>query len=111
LLANDDRSLGEVVESVVGPYRHLRLLPDSGRSLASGHQMLDALGEGVAALDQNQCIQSVNPAFQNLTGYTPGELAQMAIGDLDAGEQDQRLGTGGQERDAWRGEVRIRRKD
>src|SRR5208337_1871544 len=76
---------------------------------------LDAAANAIVITDHNGTIQSVNPAFTALTGYTAQEVVGQNPRILKSGKQDeafyqnlwQTISSG----QVWNGEVTNRRKD
>ena len=77
--------------------------------------VLESTPEGVVVTDFAGTIQIVNPAFENLTGYSAEELIGRNISLLKSGSHDakfyEELHGELNARRRWRGEFRNRRKD
>ena len=111
MMANDDRSIDDVVRRAVGPYRHLRLVPSSKPAFHDINKVFEALGEGIAILDGDLLIRSFNPALLTDTGYDADDLTDAPVFVLDDGNTRQQLEASKNKASEWRGDINIRRKD
>jgi diguanylate cyclase (GGDEF)-like protein/PAS domain S-box-containing protein len=92
-----------------------RALSMSRRNLRLAERIIDSSLEGIMVTDAAGIIESVNPAFTRLTGYSEQEVVGKSPSILSSGRHDQAFyqamwqqlnGTG-----CWQGEVWNRRKD
>lgn len=94
---------------------HLLREIDHERRLYLAASVFDNTTEGIAVTDTRGMIQSVNPAFTRITGYTSGEVVGQDMRILRSGQHDdafyaqfwQTLITTGK----WQGEFNNRHKD
>ncbi len=87
----------------------------SRRSLRLAERIIECSPEGIMITDSHGIIQSVNPAFTRLTGYSSGEVVGRSPGLLSSGRHGPefyhalwaRLSAEGE----WQGEIWNRRKN
>ncbi|MDF1654060.1 MAG: diguanylate cyclase [Coxiellaceae bacterium] len=76
---------------------------------------LQAMHESVVVTDHNNKIIFVNPAYTNVTGYTPAEVLGKNPSVASSGKQDKKfykaLWQSLQDKGCWQGELWNRRKD
>jgi PAS domain S-box-containing protein len=76
---------------------------------------VEAAGEGVVVTDSYGVIQYVNPAFQNVTGYSAEEAVGRDLHILDSGQQDDNFYRALKESlnkdGVWRGRMISKKKD
>jgi PAS domain S-box-containing protein len=107
-------SNGEV-SGVLGMYMDITERKRSEESLRLQSAALEAAANAIVITDRNGTIQSVNPAFTALTGYTALEAVGQNPRILKGGKQDeafyrklwQTISSG----QVWTGELTNRRKD
>lgn len=91
------------------------LLKESARELALSAQVFESATEGIIITDPDNIIVAVNPAFSEITGYTPGESIGKDPAFMASGNHDQafynRMWHELLEHGSWQGEVWNRRKD
>lgn len=103
-------------------YRLKELLNERDQALAlSQHNLkladkvIDASMEAIVVTDTNACIQRVNPAFTEITGYEEWEVLGKNPNLLSSGRHDehfyQAMWTQLQEKGHWQGEIWNKRKD
>jgi diguanylate cyclase (GGDEF)-like protein/PAS domain S-box-containing protein len=89
-------------------------LIESQRSLRLSKQVIDATLDGVVITNSEGIIESINPAFTKLTGYSPEEAIGQTPALLKSGRHDeafyQELWRSLRETGHWQGEVWNRRK-
>ncbi|RFA26599.1 hypothetical protein CAI21_16695 [Alkalilimnicola ehrlichii] len=92
-----------------------RALNVSKRSLHLAEKIIESSLEGVMITDPNGIIQSVNPAFTRLTGYTPDEVIGKTPKILSSGRHGpdfyQRMWAELNATGHWQGEIWNRRKN
>ncbi len=114
-----DRVHGRAHRTFQERVRAAALLEVSTRELARQHAFLDALiastPVGIAVLDDDRAIRSVNPAFETLFGYAAAEVRGAAIDDLIVPEsmrsESRALEARAREGEIVRVEVERQRKD
>ncbi|NCF11706.1 MAG: EAL domain-containing protein, partial [Gammaproteobacteria bacterium] len=89
-------------------------LIESQRSLRLSKQVIDATLDGVVITNSEGIIESINPAFTKLTGYSPEEAIGQTPALLKSGRHDeafyQELWRSLRETGHWQGEIWNRRK-
>lgn len=89
-------------------------LAKSRRTLQLAERVIESSFEGIMITDKDLCIEFVNPAFTQLTGYTPEEVIGHSPELLSSGRHDnefyQRMWNSLETHGYWRGEVWSRRK-
>lgn len=109
--ASELERLGESVNALS---RALRLHKEQEEQLRLAAKVLDSTSEGIMVTDTNGVIQSVNPAFTTVTGYTAKEVTGSTPGLLKSGHHGpdfyQEMWTTLVDTGQWRGEVWNRRK-
>ncbi len=90
-------------------------LIESQRSVRLSRQIIDASLDGVIITDADGIIESVNPAFSKLTGYSPEEAVGQTPALLKSGRHDvsfyEELWNTLKENGYWQGEIWNRRKN
>jgi diguanylate cyclase (GGDEF)-like protein/PAS domain S-box-containing protein len=90
-------------------------LSNSRRHLHLAERIIETSLEGILVTDARGIIQSVNPAFTNLTGYTAEEAIGQSPGLLSSGYHDEgfyrAMWRQLQQEGHWKGEVWNRRKN
>ena len=90
-------------------------LIESQRSVRLSRQIIDASLDGVIITDAEGYIESVNPAFCKLTGYSPDEAIGQTPALLKSGRHDvsfyEQLWNSLKESGYWQGEIWNRRKN
>ncbi|OMH32134.1 EAL domain-containing protein [Motiliproteus sp. MSK22-1] len=89
-------------------------LQRSEHSLSMAHALIDASMDGIMVTDQKGVIQSVNPAFSVLTGYSEREALGQNASLISSGKQGpefySRMWNQIKETGTWQGEIWNRRK-
>ncbi len=89
-------------------------LIESQRNLGLSNQIIDASPNGIVITSADTIIESVNPAFTRLTGYSPEEAIGKTPALLKSGRHDatfyQELWRTLRESGYWQGEIWNRRK-
>jgi diguanylate cyclase (GGDEF)-like protein/PAS domain S-box-containing protein len=92
-----------------------RALSMSRRNLRLAERIIDSSLEGIMVTDAAGVIESVNPAFTRLTGYSAGEVVSKNPSILSSGRHDkafyQAMWQQISEEGCWQGEVWNRRKN
>lgn len=117
-------SYGDILRSVELDYiyRLRELLNDKSRALQQSQhnlrvieQVINASREGILITDSNGYIQSVNPAFTDITGYAAWEALGRKPSMLSSGRHDsqfyEQLWQTLKQNGHWQGEIWNRRKD
>ena len=117
-------SYGDILRSVELDYiyRLRELLNDKSRALQQSQhnlrlieQVINASREGILITDSNGYIQSVNPAFTDITGYAAWEALGRKPSMLSSGRHDDQFYTqlwqALKQDGYWQGEIWNRRKD
>ncbi|PJA31330.1 MAG: hypothetical protein CO187_09990, partial [Zetaproteobacteria bacterium CG_4_9_14_3_um_filter_53_7] len=77
--------------------------------------VFDVIKEGIMVTDAETVIETVNPAFTSITGYTDDEAVGQKPGFLKSDRRDEqlykRMWQSLEENDCWEGELWNRRKD
>ena len=77
--------------------------------------ILDAAGEGIFVTDSRGRIEYLNPAAERMTGYSleelRGHLPALLLAEEEERERMKQVGQMLSKGGAWRGEIRMRRKD
>lgn len=83
--------------------------------LALANQIIKTSPDGVMVTDHDSIIQSINPAFMRITGYSPEEVIGQTPAILQSGRHDQlfyqEMWTQLNEVGRWQGEIWNRRKN
>lgn len=111
LLSSDNRTISDVIHSVVEAYRHSHIRRKSNSAVIKEGQLFNALGEGLVVMSDVLRIEQLNPALRALTGYQGDDLKGAVIYALDAGGLTRHLSECHVTGEGWCGEVQIRRKD
>jgi len=74
-------------------------------------QAVDQAAEGIALTDPGGRLEYLNPAFQRITGFGPGELRAAAELDDVPADGEPSLAGALASPSGWKGEVRVRRRD
>lgn len=89
-------------------------LAKSRRTLQLAERVIESSFEGIMVTDKNVCIEFVNPAFTQLTGYTAEEVIGRSPDLLSSGRHDsefyRRMWNSLETHGYWRGEIWNRRK-
>lgn len=89
-------------------------LAKSRRTLQLAERVIESSFEGIMVTDKNVCIEFVNPAFTQLTGYTAEEVIGRSPDLLSSGRHDsefyRRMWNSLEAHGYWRGEIWNRRK-
>lgn len=89
-------------------------LAKSRRTLQLAERVIESSFEGIMVTDKNVCIEFVNPAFTQLTGYTAEEVIGRSPELLSSGRHDsefyRRMWNSLETHGYWRGEIWNRRK-
>jgi PAS domain S-box-containing protein len=110
-LAEAQRGEAELKEE----HRALQREVEARQRLEAAHARLalavEQAAEAIALTDPAGVFEYVNPAFQRMTGWSPGEVRTAA--ELDLGERggEPTLAGALASKAEWRGEVRVRRCD
>ncbi|WP_459869714.1 EAL domain-containing protein [Halomonas shantousis] len=87
----------------------------SSEHLRLAQRVINASVDGIIITDAHGIIQSVNPSFTTLTGYSAEEAVGKTPGILSSGRQDgafyRRMWSALLEQDYWQGEIWNRRKN
>ncbi len=105
-----------VVAGYVVSFRDLSEIRKAEARLHLASRVFDNLAEGMVVTDRAGRIQSVNPAFSAITGYTEEESAGRSPGELlGSGSHDshfyREMWEGLRQRNCWQGEVVNRRRN
>lgn len=94
--------------------QHDKALARSSRTLQLAERVIESSFEGIMVTDKNARIEFVNPAFTQLTGYSPEEVIGRTPEVLSSGRHDSefytRLWQSLEHHGYWRGEIWNRRK-
>lgn len=89
-------------------------LAKSRRTLQLAERVIESSFEGIMVTDKDVCIEFVNPAFTQLTGYTAEEVIGRSPDLLSSGRHDsefyRRMWNSLETHGYWRGEIWNRRK-
>ncbi len=106
----DTRVIG-VVLSLIDVTERKRVETERARLAAA----VDSTAEAVVITDQRGMIQYVNPAFEQVTGYSRNEAVGRDLHFLDSGKQDETFYKGIRDTlvraGVWRGRIIQKRKD
>lgn len=84
-------------------------------NLHMAHALIEASDDGIMVADENAIIQSVNPAFSILTGYTEEEAVGKPASLLSSGQHDKsfydEMWATISQHGRWQGEIWNRRKN
>ena len=90
-------------------------LSSSNKYLQLAQKIIEHSLDGVMVTDANTVVVSVNPAFTQITGYTPDEIVGASPAMLRSGRHDKAFYDGMwqslSEHGSWQGEIWNRRKD
>ncbi|ABM18888.1 diguanylate cyclase domain-containing protein [Marinobacter nauticus] len=89
-------------------------LAKSRRTLQLAERVIESSFEGIMVTDKDVCIEFVNPAFTQMTGYTAEEVIGRSPDLLSSGRHDsefyRRMWNSLETHGYWRGEIWNRRK-
>lgn len=84
-------------------------------NLHMAHALIEASDDGIMVTDENAVIQSINPAFSMLTGYTEEEAVGQPANLISSGQHDkafyQAMWETIDQHGRWQGEIWNRRKN
>ena len=114
VLACGEYSQGER-RQMIGTLLDITALRDSQKQLVQAQIVFDNALEGVVVSDARGIIQTVNPAFEHITGYTREEAVGQRTNLLNSGHHPpefyQHMWSRLQQEGRWEGEIWNRRKD
>ncbi|MBY4677532.1 EAL domain-containing protein [Marinobacterium arenosum] len=95
--------------------RRVADLQQTEQSLYMAHALIDASMDGIMVTDEQGLIQSINPAFTILTGYSEAEALGQSASLISSGKHDgafyERMWNSIHSTGTWQGEIWNRRKN
>lgn len=90
-------------------------LKETEQSLHMAHALIDASMDGIMVTDEQGLIQSINPAFSILTGYSEADALGKPASLISSGKHDQsfydQMWQNINSQGSWQGEIWNRRKN